>query len=89
VKATPPNKASFHTLYASKFYIWSTAPFYFSCGAAAHIGPRPTLPRYLGRSHAIRHIDNRWDSSGRVISPSQRSIPTQHTANTREEHRYP
>jgi len=32
-----------------------------------------------------KQTHTRWDSSERVISPSQRQLPTQHTTNTRDE----
>jgi hypothetical protein len=47
--------------------------FHPSNGSTAQIGPWPPLLRFL--NHA--QLDTRYDSSGRVISPSQRPLPTQ------------
>jgi IS4 transposase len=62
----------------------------FFCGATAQIGTRP--PHFWGfTSHTTRytHTHTRYDSTGRVISSSQRPLPTQSTTNTRDEHPYP
>jgi len=54
----------------------------FVFGAAAHNGPGPTHSRG-SRSLTTTH-HRRWDSSGRVISSSQRPLPdnTQHSQQT-------
>jgi hypothetical protein len=52
----------------------------FLCGAAAQIRPKP--PRFdFSRSHTITHTHThtRKHSSERLISKSQRLLPTQHT----------
>jgi len=36
----------------------------------------------VSRSHIIRHTHTRWDSSERVISSSQRPLPTKQTQET-------
>jgi hypothetical protein len=55
---------------------------FFLCGAAAQRGLWPPHPRGFENTHTTRH--NRKDSSGRVISSSQRPLPdnTQHSKQT-------
>jgi hypothetical protein len=54
---------------------------FFFCGARPQVGIIE-----VSRSHTIRHIDTHpVDSSERVISSSQRPLPTKHTTNTRDE----
>jgi len=59
----------------------------FFCGVPANsrIG---RLVVEVSRWHAIRytHTHTRYDSPVRMISPSKRPLPTQHTTNTTEEH---
>jgi len=43
----------------------------------------------VSRSHTIRYTQNKHDSSGRVISPSHRPLPTYHITITRDEHSCP
>ena len=40
----------------------------------------------VSRSPTISHTHNRFDSSDRVISSSQRPLPAQHAKDTRDEH---
>jgi hypothetical protein len=47
--------------------------YFLPYGTTAHTEPCPPLYwRFV-----ITHTDTRWDSSGRVISPTQRPLPTQ------------
>ena len=43
----------------------------------------------VSRSHTHTHTHTEYDSSERVISSSQRPLPTQHTTNRREENACP
>jgi hypothetical protein len=54
--------------------------------------PKSGLGRFVvevSRSHPITHTHTRQDSSERVISSTQRPLPTQRTTNTRDEHPCP
>ena len=67
-----------------------------SCERPDHLRPRillnsvpiqigHTLPRFeVSWPHTNKHT--RWDSSERMISSSQRALPTQRTTNTRDEY---
>lgn len=59
----------------------------FFYGTANQVGLWP-LPFEVSGSHTIRHTHTRWDSSERVISPSQRALP-HNTINTTDEHSCP
>jgi hypothetical protein len=70
-----------------KYQYLSQMPMYFMFSVAQQ--PKSSLGRLIGkvyRKHAVRDTHTREDSSGRVISSSQKPLPTQNTTNTREEH---
>ena len=56
---------------------------YFSVNQQPHSG-LDRLTVEVSKSHTIRHSWTRYDSSERVISPSQRPLSTQHTTKDRK-----
>ena len=76
MKATSQLSTTRHDVISQKtFVLWRYSPTRVRSAS---------LPRFLDHTQLDTHT--RKDSSGRVISPSHRPLPTQHTTNTRDEH---
>ena len=64
-------------------------PLIFLCVAIRPNAGYGLLIHEISRSHSAIHTTVGRDSSGRVISPSQRPLPVQHTALTTDRHPCP
>ena len=82
------------------FKLWSTMPPNYvqvaSSSSSSSLSvvkeSNSVLGRFIvkvSRSHTIENTYTRWDACGRVISSTQRPLPTRHTTNTRDEHPCP
>jgi hypothetical protein len=83
-----PHKLKIFFSNARPFFVLDYVRYYYSTGFDNPLAGFSLLILEVSRSHKMPH-HSRYDSSGRVISPSHRPLPDKHTTLTTDKHPCP